>query len=210
MSLILRYMQPRDLDTVVAIDNDSFDAPWPRTSYEFEIHESLVSHMTVLENPDLMPSPTYSEGIRGMLEQLRDRFNLSTPTAVLGYGGLWKIEDEAHISTIAVHEDYRGSGYGDILVVGMMRRSIALNASYLVLEVAVGNTVAQSLYQKYGFREVGLKRNYYRATNEDAYEMRVDFDFETVTHIESSYLTLKQRHNFDDYYTQSPHPRTNR
>src|SRR5690606_20053697 len=93
---------------------------------------------------------------------------------VVGYGGLWYIAGEGHISTIATHPDHRGLGYGEILLAAMIQRAITLQAEYIVLEVRVTNTIAQNLYRKYEFEIFGTKPNYYRLDNEDAYDMRLD------------------------------------
>ena len=88
---------------------------------------------------------------------------VSAPGDILGYGGLWKIEGEAHISTIAIHPANRGLGYGEILLAGMFGKALQLNAEFIVLEVRVSNSVAQALYKKYGFNRVARKKNYYRS-----------------------------------------------
>lgn len=61
---------------------------------------------------------------------------------VVGYGGLWSIVDEAHVSTIATHPQFRGHGWGEVLLAGMIKRALTLGAAY-ILEVRVSNVVTQ-------------------------------------------------------------------
>jgi [ribosomal protein S18]-alanine N-acetyltransferase len=141
----LRYMQMLDVPHVVAIDALAFHTPWPARSYAFEIQDSNNSHMITLCQGDM----------------------------IIGYAGMWLIEDEAHISTIATHPDYRGFGFGELLLIGLLNISFVHKAAYAVLEVRVGNTPAIALYQKYEFAVVGTRKNYYRDTNEDAHLMHL-------------------------------------
>lgn len=208
MTLILRYMQTDDIHQVSAIDRVSFDPAWPPNSYVFEINQSTVSHMVILElDNDHIAPPSENQGLRRFLKSFRGNSNGATGRKIVGYGGLWKIADEAHISTIATHPDYRGQGYGEILVAGMYRKSLALDADYVVLEVRVSNVVAQRLYRKYGFIEYGIKENYYRSDNEDAYDMRVEFDEEKTLAFYDLYDALMQKQPFIDDYSDTPHPR---
>ena len=210
MTLVLRYMEIPDIPQVVVIDKASFDPAWPERSYRFEINESQISHMLVLENITQTPAEPHQETHwQRWLNILRGQ-NGSTPNPnqILGYGGLWKIEDEAHISTIAAHPQTRGRGYGEILLAAMMRRAIELGAGYIVLEVRVSNIVAQNLYTKYEFETVGVKRNYYRSNNEDAYDMRVRLDdAKLLSRFYDRFEALEDRFGFLDQYTETPHPR---
>jgi ribosomal-protein-alanine N-acetyltransferase len=130
---------------------------------------------------------------------------------VLGYGGLWNIVDEAHISTIATHPDYRGRGWGEVLLAAMIRKSMLLQAAYIVLEVRVSNKAAQNLYHKYEFIISGVKTRYYQNNGEDAFDMRLDLlrdGYQAM--FEQRYADLLARHEFVDQYTQTPHPHAQR
>lgn len=205
MTLILRYMQLSDISEVAYIDRLSFDPPWPPRSYAYEINESSHSHMVVLELRERKPL----RGWRRLLQQWSvGRDETEEQRRIVGYGGLWKIADEAHISTIATHPDYRGRGYGEILLASMVRKSRLLEASYIVLEVRVSNTVAQKLYHKYEFEVFGTKPNYYRNDNEDAYDMRLMLDNPASNErCEQRYEAIIQRVPFRDYYSNTAHPR---
>lgn len=202
--LTLRYMQVSDLSEVVDIDNASFKPPWPERSYRFEINESQISYMVVLEKRE----ERQIIGLRRLLNALRGQEQDTEWTPLIAaYGGLWKIADEAHISTIASHPDYRGLGYGEIVLLGMIRKAIELGAQYVVLEVRVSNSVAQNLYHKYGFTIAGTKPGYYHYDGEDAYDMRLDLTPAVITEFELRYQKLRHEFAFRDLYSQSPHPR---
>ncbi len=211
MSLTLRYMRLGDIRQVAAIDVMCFDPPWSYDSYVFEINESTVSHMVVLEEI-IGTAPPEPVKRRSWLDRLRGRESGSASALdgtgnILGYGGLWKIDDEAHVSTIAIDPTWRGKGYGEILLAGMFGKALQLRARYIVLEVRVSNAVAQSLYRKYGFSRVGRRKNYYRSDNEDAWDMRVSLDRDTRHRFERLYEKLRLQHGFLDTYSHEPHPR---
>lgn len=199
--LVLRYMQSADIPQVVAIDNQSFNPPWSARSYSYEVSESSYSHMVVLEDDAVVPAAT---GWRRWLQ----RWSANHQGAVLGYGGLWYIAGEGHISTIAAHPDYRGHGYGEILLAAMIHRAITLQAEYIVLEVRVSNMVAQNLYRKYEFQVFGTKPNYYRLDNEDAYDMRLDLTDEAMlARFEQRFAAIKARQPFVDQYSALASPK---
>lgn len=205
--LTLRHMMVADISEVVLIDETSFTPPWPARSYRFEINESNVSYMLVLEQPAQRPLT----GLRRWWKSLRGNHAATEETCmVVGYGGLWKIAEEAHISTIATHLDYRGRKFGEIMLAGMIRRAIALNAAYVVLEVRVSNSVAQNLYYKYGFEMQGIKKNYYHHDREDAYDMRLDLSDSAIETFKQQYSILQQHNPFHDHYSRTPHPRLGR
>ena len=196
-TLTLRYMRPADIPQVVDIDNHSFDPPWSARSYAYEVGESSYSHMVVLERTvAALPASGWRRWLRGLNN------HHETQGMIVGYGGLWNIVDEGHISTIAAHPAWRGQGFGEILLVGMIHRAVTLGAAYIVLEVRVSNTVAQRLYEKYEFETTGTKANYYRNNNEDAYEMRLDLNNEgLLARMERRYQAIQARQPFADFYT---------
>jgi ribosomal-protein-alanine N-acetyltransferase len=189
-------MQPPDIPQVVAIDQQSFNPPWTARSYSYEISESTYSHMVVLQE-GIVEAP------RGFWQRL-----LGTPpppvAKVLGYGGLWTIQDEAHISTIASHPELRGQGLGELLLAGMIVKALKMAAAYLVLEVRVGNTTAQNLYRKYEFDIFDRKKGYYHSDGEDAYDMRLDLtNPDIIARTHARYAAVQQRIPFVDAYTST-------
>jgi ribosomal-protein-alanine N-acetyltransferase len=93
---------------------------------------------------------------------------------VAGYGGLMVHEDEGHITTIAVEPDLQHSGIGTRLMLELMEEARKRAARTVALEVRVANWPAQRLYSWFGFRPVGVRKNYYAETGEDALVMWVD------------------------------------
>ncbi|MEP7286345.1 MAG: ribosomal protein S18-alanine N-acetyltransferase [Chloroflexota bacterium] len=164
----LRYMHLDDIPQVVEIDKLSFPLAWSARSYVFEINENNHAHMVTLV--DQAPRRS-SGGFMDVLRRLGGQQQL--PASIVGYGGLWLIDGETHISTIAVHPTYRGQGLGELLLAGMLARSIVLKSEYAVLEVRVSNEAAINLYRKYEFENVGKRKGYYRDNNEDAYLMHL-------------------------------------
>ncbi len=203
MSLILRYMRLPDIPEVTVIDQLSFDPAWSARSYQFEVSESTYSYMVVLEHGEGKPALSGWRRLVAGLNGSRD-----DSQHIVGYGGLWNIMDEAHVSTIATHPDFRGRGWGEILLAGMIRRSIKLEANYMVLEVRVSNLTAQNLYKKYGFKTVATKPKYYHSNNEDAYEMRLNLDHRYYrAHLEERFAKLIDQYELLDEYTDSEPPR---
>jgi [ribosomal protein S18]-alanine N-acetyltransferase len=87
---------------------------------------------------------------------------------ILGYSGFWLIQDEAHITTLAVHPDQRRQKIGERLLINNIIEARKLGAHWMTLEVRVSNVAAQELYYKYAFRKLGLRPRYYQDNSEDA------------------------------------------
>lgn len=206
-SLTVRYMQIKDIPDVMEIDGVSFNPPWPERSYRFELNESQVSYMLVLEKTEQQQLT----GWRRFIKSLQGTANgIENRDVIVGYGGLWKIAEEAHISTIASHPDYRGQKFGEILLLSMLQRALALKADYVVLEVRVSNTVAQALYNKYGFEIHDIKKGYYHHDKEDAYDMRLDLTEKNIANVKKRYKALTAKISYRDWYSNTPHPRLGR
>ena len=76
--------------------------------------------------------------------------------------------DEAHITTFAVHPGWRRRGIGDRLLLELLDIALERGAREATLEVRLSNLPARRLYEKFGFRPVGLRPRYYTDDNEDA------------------------------------------
>lgn len=197
--LLLRYMSAADLPEVMEIDRLSFEIPWSEKSYRYEMYESEQSFMVVLE--------WYQERKATRLQKLL-HIQPYAERRVVGYGGMWFISGEAHISSIAVHPRGRGRGWGEILLAGMIRRGLMLNAEEVALEVRVSNYRAQNLYRKYEFKTVEIKPRYYRNNNEDAYDMRMDaLDEAVCSRFEERYAALFTHFQLDDHFSEQSPPR---
>jgi ribosomal-protein-alanine N-acetyltransferase len=88
-----------------------------------------------------------------------------------GYAGLMVTEGDGHVTTLAVDPAWQRNKIGTRLLLTLARTAIRRQASNLTLEVRVGNTPAQEMYRRFGFRPAGIRKNYYVETNEDALVM---------------------------------------
>lgn len=140
MDEIVRRMKLEDLDAIEEIEKGCFSVPWSRASFEKEIAENKCARYLVVE----------TEG---------------RPVA---YAGMWLILDEAHITNIAVHPDFRRRGYGRLVTHSLMQLASDLCMSFITLEVRRSNEAAQALYHQLGFIDVGYRKRYYEDNHEDA------------------------------------------
>jgi ribosomal-protein-alanine N-acetyltransferase len=155
-----------DVPQVMTIERKSFTLPWSDYTYRHEILENRNAHYFVARRMD-------QRAVSKPASWWGRLFKRETKAPIVGYGGFWIVIDEAHISTIASDIQWRGHGIGELMLLAMIDRSIELGAHEVTLEVRVSNTVAQSLYRKYGFEVVGRRPGYYRDNNEDANLMTV-------------------------------------
>jgi ribosomal-protein-alanine N-acetyltransferase len=139
-------MRRRHLRGIMAIERQVYPRPWSPSLF--------VSEMTTGRN-------------RAYLVALAGR-------AVIGYAGLISYGDEAHVTTIAVDPEFQRLKIGTRLLYELVREALELGARAVSLEVRVTNWGAQRLYGRFGFRPVGVRRNYYQETNEDALVMWTD------------------------------------
>jgi ribosomal-protein-alanine N-acetyltransferase len=165
---VVEPMRLRDIKEVMEIEHDSFPSPWSARAYRHELLDNDLSHYFVVRQRRIEgPEP-------GLLARIGRTLGLGARSSVLGHAGFWLIAGEAHISTIAVQPDWRRRGVGELLLVAMLDRATALEADIAALEVRVSNVTAQNLYRKYGFRQAGLQRRYYRDSDEDALVMSTE------------------------------------
>ena len=92
-----------------------------------------------------------------------------------GYVGSQTVMGESDMMNLAVAPSYRRRGIGEALVNSLVERLALRNAHCLTLEVRASNQAAISLYQKQGFREIGLRPRYYRNPREDALILRKEW-----------------------------------
>jgi ribosomal-protein-alanine N-acetyltransferase len=171
----IRPMEPGDVSAVAAIERLSFPTPWPMSSFLYELSHGRQAHYHVLLRPEI-GGPTLSG--QGWRRWLRGVVGVPKESQVIGYVGFRLWSAEVHISTIAVHPDWRGRGLGELLLLTALEQALELEASMVSLEVRASNRVAQNLYRKYGFRFVRVHRGYYR-NGEDAWLM------ETGVHLDA-------------------------
>jgi ribosomal-protein-alanine N-acetyltransferase len=90
---------------------------------------------------------------------------------VVGYAGLMLTGEDAHVTTIAVDPVWHRHKLGSRLLLFLAREAVRRGCRNLTLEVRVSNLPAQALYQQFGFKPAGIRKNYYQETNEDALVM---------------------------------------
>ncbi|HEX6311082.1 MAG TPA: ribosomal protein S18-alanine N-acetyltransferase [Acidimicrobiia bacterium] len=90
---------------------------------------------------------------------------------VVGYGGLMLTGDDGHVTTLAVDPAWQRHQIGTRLLLALAREAIEREARNLTLEVRLSNKGAQELYRRFAFGPVGVRKNYYAETNEDALVM---------------------------------------
>lgn len=122
------------------------------------------------------PRPWSANLFLAELRNQRDRayFVALIDREVVGYGGLLSYGDEAHVTTIAVHPEHQRQKIGTRLLIQLLDQARAMKAVAASLEVRVTNHAAQRMYGRFGFRPVGVRKNYYQEINEDALVMWTD------------------------------------
>lgn len=144
--LEFRLMQLDDIPDVLEIEHEAFTLPWTKEAFHNELTMNHFAKYMIIE-------------LNGQ---------------AIGYAGMWTIMDEAHITNIAVREAFRGRKFGDKLLDELMRTASYLGMERMTLEVRVTNRIAQGLYEKKGFKSVGVRKGYYSDNNEDAVIMWAD------------------------------------
>ena len=137
-------MLATDLETVHRIDLRCFPFSWRETAFKTELGNRSACYMVA-------------------------RFN----GKVVGFGGVWVVGKEAHLTTIAVDPDFQGRKIGERLMLNLVEECLLMAATHMTLEVRESNFSAQNLYRKYGFVNCALRRNYYTDNGENALVMWV-------------------------------------
>lgn len=161
---VFRPMREEDIAGVMEIERHSFPIPWPESAYRHEIRYGVDSLFYVLEPYQERPQATWWDRLLGRGGRARP--------PVIGYVGIRLLPGEAHITTIAVHPQWRGRGLGKYILLMAIERAARHPVRWITLEVRASNHVAQRLYTEIGFRFTGVQRGYYR-DGEDAWLMRL-------------------------------------
>lgn len=176
MFYFLQRMREEDIPRVQEIERLSFSMPWSANTYRRELNTPETSRYLVVRSSPTLPSdaetslePPPRRGLlRSLLPPTMFKSPPSSPYPIIGYGGMWLMVDEAHITTIAVSPSHRGQGIGELLLNGLIDQAIELRALRMTLEVRLSNESAQRLYLKYGFEPSGTRPRYYTDNGEDA------------------------------------------
>jgi ribosomal-protein-alanine N-acetyltransferase len=204
MRYIVRGMQDKDIPQALEIDREAFPTQWPRpsyTSYKQELRNRLACYI-VIAKPIENEITTQSPENKGFLHKLMHLFDqerffgedtASMPKEyIVGIAGFWIMVDEAHITTLATRNTCRRQGIGERLLIQIIEMAAQLHADVVTLEARLSNKQAQTLYEKYGFQKVGVRRAYYTDNGEDAVIMTTDSL--TSSDFQSRLQRLKQAH----------------
>jgi ribosomal-protein-alanine N-acetyltransferase len=139
-------MRLDDLPAIQLIERAAFSAPWPANAYRTELETNKLAHYLVVRVGD----------------------------EIAGFAGLWLMVDEAHITTFAIAPAWRRNHLGERLLVAILDIALDRQATEATLEVRLSNLPARRLYEKFGFRPVGVRPRYYSDNNEDALIMTTE------------------------------------
>jgi ribosomal-protein-alanine N-acetyltransferase len=172
---LIEPMRTKDIPEVIDIERESFSMTWPANSYKRELEENRMAHYVVLRyeaGAGEQPFPRKARDPRpfplSLLPSLDRQQSSQQDPPVIGYGGLWMMVDEAHVTSIAVRPEFRGKGMGQLVMLALFDVAVTRDARWMTLEVRVSNKGAQALYKKLGFRDAGIRPRYYTDNNEDA------------------------------------------
>ncbi|MGI6161178.1 MAG: ribosomal protein S18-alanine N-acetyltransferase [Christensenellales bacterium] len=140
--LIFREMEKADAGIIAELERMCFTLPWSKKLILDDLKNPLGYYLV------------------GVLDG-----------KIVTYCGMWIIIDEAHITNIAVHPDYRRRGFGRAMMIEMMERAIGMGVNMMSLEVRKSNFAARAMYERLGYRQAGLRVAYYHDNDEDAIVM---------------------------------------
>lgn len=147
------------------------DSPEPLPELVLEL--LATKHLRSVQRIDTLVYPKpWSLSLLRQEIKLENRFHIAASLhgRVVGHAGLLLIDDEAHVTTIAVEPSVRG-GVGTAMLLALVDRALTLQADALTLEVRVSNERARAMYARFGFVPAGVRKRYYADTNEDALVM---------------------------------------
>ncbi|ARC86762.1 ribosomal-protein-alanine acetyltransferase [Clostridium argentinense CDC 2741] len=137
-SLYTELMNTKTTKCVQEISSLSFPIPWSLESIEKELTNKFARYVTLKNNDK-----------------------------VIGFGGMWVIFEEAHITNIALHPEYREMGYSHIILDSLESICKKEGVTAMTLEVRASNIAAQKLYEHHGFKVEGIRKGYYEDNKED-------------------------------------------
>ncbi|MEE9247330.1 MAG: ribosomal protein S18-alanine N-acetyltransferase [Dehalococcoidia bacterium] len=192
----IRAIRPEDIRQILEVERDAFPTLWPPTPFKKEMQNKLATYLVAVRPRALAtagvsdndatggPDPSTSdpaphhgawrrwlEGLRRLLPSMNGS---QSKDFLLGYLGLWRVVDDSHIVSVGVRTPYRRLGVGESLVIRAIETSLEWRVRFMTLEVRVSNFAAQTLYEKYGFKKMGVRKRYYMDNNEDAIIMTTD------------------------------------
>lgn len=140
----IRKMTEADVPQVAEIERRSFSMPWSEDAFLDSLSYSYA-HFLVAEEEE----------------------------RIMGYVGMYVSLDEGEITNVAVHPDCRGKGVAQALMREMQREAEQLSVPRILLEVRVSNADAIHVYEKSGYTELGVRKNFYEKPKEDGLLMEL-------------------------------------
>lgn len=139
MWMTVDLMKEEDIDGVLDVSSLSFSVSWSKDSYIQELNNPIAKY-----------------------------FVAKAGNKIIGFAGTWIILDEAHITNIGVHPDYRKQGVASKLLEELLFFCKKASCTAFTLEVRSSNEAAKALYGKYNFKQDGIRKGYYEDNKEDA------------------------------------------
>lgn len=139
MEITLSLMDKDDIDDVLIVSSLSLKESWSHSSFLKELENPLAKYIIAKYGGK-----------------------------VVGFAGVWVIIDEGDITNIAVHPDFRRHNIGSKLLSSLIEHSKEWGCKALTLEVRASNLAAQNLYEKFEFKQEGIRKKYYSDNKEDA------------------------------------------
>lgn len=172
----IRAMTVDDIPAVAAIERESFSTMWPPAAFKQEILQNRLARYLVatMEPPPTVPAVDSPSAARRWLPKILRRRQALPRPSIVGFVGLWLMAGEGHIVSIAVKGSHRRQGIGELLLIAAIDLAVTEGLTVVTLECRVSNRPAQALYERYGFRRVGVRPRYYSDNGEDAYVMTTD------------------------------------
>ena len=170
----LRPMDWDDLDQVAAIEREAFPTLWPPTNYRKEMRNRIAEHIVCVQEGAYVAVERKPGALRRLFRRNKPDPPPLMRRRVAGFLSIWHMAGEAHIVAVAVREEKRRLGLGELLLIGAVEIGMARGSRFVTLEARVSNEAAKALYFKYGFRETGVRKGYYSDNREDAVIMTTD------------------------------------
>ena len=139
MNIIIDFMKEEDINEILDISSLSFSVSWSKNSYIQELTNPVARYLVA-----------------------------EIDNKVIGFIGTWIVLDESHITNIAVHPNHRKQGIASKLVEELLYYCKTQGCISYTLEVRSSNKAAKSLYEKYNFKQDGVRKGYYEDNKEDA------------------------------------------